>query len=103
MSARVATVVTVIPTSLDGTTVRWYETLADAVSHNQLVSASRNGICARLVYADLDDWRAVLNVANRVAEQLRRDPKADVRHLATHEWDRLGAHRQLVAIERSAP
>lgn len=78
-------IVTVTPTIMDGTVVRWYydETpLAELSSHQPQVSASRHGVLVHAYLHTLPD--GLLTLAQDVCRQLQRDRDADVRHLATH-------------------
>lgn len=71
-------IVTVNATVMDGTVVRWYR---DADDHNEIVSASRNGV---LVYCLLHEAEEILPAARAAYEMLRADRDADLSHLATH-------------------
>ena len=75
-------VVTVTPTVMDGTVVRWYETEREALHREPMISASRNGV---LVTGFLHEVPAeVLAAATAAFEALRADRNADLSHLATH-------------------
>jgi hypothetical protein len=76
-------IITVKTTIMDGTVVRWYRRLDDANIHRPVLSASRNGVRVHDVYLhEIPD--EVLSVAQDAYAVLRRDPHADVHHLATH-------------------
>lgn len=96
-------IVTVTPTIMDGTVVRWHydETpLAELSSHQPQVSASRNGV---LVHGYLHTIPAeVLATAKDVCAQLKRDRRADVQHLATHRQRRMFGPYEPVGAEREA-
>lgn len=78
-------IVTVTPTVMDGTVVRWYhdaDRLDDLDAIRPMLSASRNGV---MVGTYLHQVPTVLLAAAQDAyETLRRDRGADLRHLATH-------------------
>lgn len=87
-------VVTVTPTIMDGTVVRWYRSIepamADAtlaVARGELLSASRDGVLVRCYLHEVPD--DVLRAAREAYQQLKRDRNADLRHLATHRRARL--------------
>lgn len=77
-------IVTVTPTVIDGTVVRWYfvEVDAEISGVDPDISASRNGVrigtFLHLVPAD------VLATAQQAHETLNADHHANLRHLATH-------------------
>jgi len=75
-------VVTVTPTIMDGTVVRWYRSLAAAESPAVcgIISASRTGVIGGGDLITPADWEAAWSVH----EQLSRDQSADLDHLATH-------------------
>ena len=79
MSARI---VTVTPTIMDGTVVRWYGSLeaAENPAICGILSVSRNGVMGGGGYITEADWSA----AAAVYAQLICNPRADLRHLATH-------------------
>lgn len=81
---RAAVIVTVTPTLGDGTVVRWYETEADAANNaiQPLVSASRNGVLVS-TYLHVVPTE-VMEAAQTVYVNLRRDPDTDMGYLATH-------------------
>jgi hypothetical protein len=77
-------IVTVTATVMDGTAVRWYRGMSAAEMHRPVLSASRRGV---KVYDGVylnevpPEWIAA---AMQAYETLRGDPRADVKHLATH-------------------
>ena len=76
--------VTVTATIMSGTVVRWHRNLTSAELHRPMLSASREGVMTHNdVYLNEipPHWMAA---AMEAYELLRRDPRADVRHLATH-------------------
>jgi len=78
-------IVTVSPTIMDGTVVRWYPdtTPLDAIlSVEPIVSASRNGVLIGTYLHHVP--QDVLALAQNVYANLRRDHNAPVQHLATH-------------------
>jgi len=91
-------IVTVTAT-MDGTVVRWHRTLADAQTYRPALTASRNGVMAPYGYVtDVPpEW---MQAAVQAYETLRRDPKADVKHLATHV-NRGPANGPLVPVEEA--
>lgn len=87
-------IVTVTPTVMDGTVVRWYHNEDAAEYGREMVSASRNGV---RVNGYLNDVAAdVLSAAQQAYETLRRDNRADVSGLATHR--RSGMFGPLVPV-----
>lgn len=82
------TVVTVTPTIMSGTVVRWYPNEAAEASHGPHVSASRDAVMIHgtLTFPPDDDgwFRAALAAAHDAYQTLLADPKADMSHLATH-------------------
>ncbi|MFG1659055.1 hypothetical protein ACGFIY_21235 [Micromonospora chersina] len=75
-------IVTVTPTIMDGTVVRWYSS-EDAVEYGrEMCSASRNGVRVNGYLTDVP--ADVLAAAQQAYEALRRDDRTDVGHLATH-------------------
>ena len=75
-------VVTVTPTIMDGTVVRWYGSLEAAENPGVcgIISASRNGVMGGGDYITRADWEA----ASSAHVALARDQNADLGHLATH-------------------
>lgn len=92
-------IITVTPTVMDGTVVRWYRDLKDYEVAEPVLSASRNrwmthgGKTAPQMPAE---W---LRVARETHTILREDWEADVSHLATHRAPR-GRRGMLVPIQR---
>ena len=75
-------IVTVTPTVMSGTVVRWYRSESAAERDAEMVSASRDGVH---VSCYLHEVPADLMEAARGAyEALRHDRRADLKHLATH-------------------
>lgn len=76
-------VVTVTPTILDGTVVRWYLTAAAADRGHEAVSASRNGI---IVKAYLNEVPPEVIAQAEEAYEILRDngPRELVQDMATH-------------------
>lgn len=77
-------IVTVTPTIMDGTVVRWYAGEDAEDRGEELASASRN----RAIVADgaPDSLRCT---AESVHAELRRNRNADLSYLATHRRERL--------------
>ena len=72
-------VVTVTPTIMSGTVVRWYPSLEAAERNDPVVSASRN---ACLADGDVpEEWA---DAARQAHTRLAVDPDADMSYLATH-------------------
>lgn len=93
-------IVTVTPTILDGTVVRWFPDmpLSQISAVDAIVTASRNGV---RVHSYLDQVEPEpLAAARDACELLRRDRDADVSHLATHT--RRGLFGPYVRIESPA-
>lgn len=86
-------IVTVTPTIMDGTVVRWYADLAAEDHGEELASASRN----RVVWVKGPD--SLYCTANSVHHTLRDDPNADLDYLATHR--REGLFGPLVPVGQS--
>lgn len=76
-------IITVTATVMDGTVVRWHHTLSAAETFRPAVSASRRGVAIHAEYlTDVPaEW---VTSATRAYETLRRAPRADMKHLATH-------------------
>lgn len=97
-------IITVSPTIMDGTVVRWYHdrTPLDALhAHQPAVSASRNGV---LVHGYLDAiGDDVLGAAKDVQQLLARNRYADVQHLATHrQRGMFGPYEPIPVAQESA-
>ncbi|MFD6565362.1 hypothetical protein [Micromonospora profundi] len=78
-------IVTVTPTIMSGTVVRWYhdnDDLDRLPGIEPVASASRDGIRVGVYLHDVP--AEVMQAAEEVHETLRRDPDADLSHLATH-------------------
>jgi hypothetical protein len=75
-------VVTVTPTIMDGTVVRWHRSWANAENPAivSIISASRNGVMGGGDYIAPGEWMAAWGA--HVA--LLSDQNADLEHLATH-------------------
>ncbi|HLK00293.1 MAG TPA: hypothetical protein VKU39_10355 [Streptosporangiaceae bacterium] len=77
-------VVVATQTVMSGLVVRWYRNIADAETHAELISASRDGV---LISGDVylhdlpDEWIAD---AKRAHEALKADRREEARGLATH-------------------
>lgn len=94
-------VITVTATIMSGAVVRWHQTLSAAENHRPVLSASREGVMTHNdVYLNEipPDWIAA---ATQAYETLRRNPRADVRHLATHV-NRGPSNGPLVPVEEVA-
>lgn len=86
-------IVTITPTVMDGTVLRWYDA-DDDEGHHPVMSVSRN----RVQIHDKDKVTPESVQAAAVAfAELKRDRYADVRKYATHM--RLRAGRPLVALK----
>jgi hypothetical protein len=92
-------IITVTATVMDGTVVRWHHTLSAAETHRPAISASRRGVAVQAEYlTDLPpEWVAAATAAY---ETLRRTPRADMRHLATHR-NRGPSNGPLVPVEEA--
>lgn len=90
-------VITVTPTIMDGTVVRWYTNLAAAENGREMASASRNRVM-------LDGApKTIADVAYIVHAQLKTDPNTDdLKHLATHRHTSLLGHN-LEPVEPTPP
>lgn len=68
---------------MSGTVVRWYRNLAAANQHQPVLSASRDGV---MIHGDVwyRDIEALLGYADDAVVKLIANPRADLRHLATH-------------------
>src|SRR5258707_11553269 len=77
-------VVVVTPTIMDGTVVRWYRNLATAEGNRELISAGRNGVMTGpgVYLTDIPD--DLIDQAKTLHDQLRRERRPDLSHLATH-------------------
>ena len=91
-------VVTVTPTIMDGTVVRWYASLADAEAHRPTVSASRNCVLEHLEDVPAD-WRAAADAAHFA---MRFNRHADMSSLATHTKTRFMGPLAPVDVEGGA-
>jgi len=92
-------IVTVTSTIMDGTVVRWYRTLPDAQIHRPILSVSRAGVRVHDVYLhEVPD--EALAIAQDAWAVLRRDPRHDVRYLATHV-NRGPSNGPLVPVEEA--
>ncbi|MGW0587461.1 hypothetical protein [Streptosporangium sp. NPDC002607] len=76
-------VVTVTPTVMDGTVVRWHHSVRDAEIHRPVVSASRRGVAIHAEYIT-DVPVGWIVAATQAYEALLNDRRADLGHLATH-------------------
>lgn len=96
----VGPVVTVTATIMDGTVVRWHRSLSAAECHAPTVTASRNGVMVPNGYVtDVPpEW---MQAATQAYEKLRRAPRADMKHLATHRHN-IVANGPLVPVEEVA-
>jgi hypothetical protein len=72
-------IVTVTPTIMDGTVVRWYRSMTAYDHDHELASASRN---KAIVDEHAPSW--LEEAAYSAHQTLRRDNNADMHHLATH-------------------
>jgi hypothetical protein len=76
-------VVTVTPTIMDGTVVRWYRSLAAAEQRAEMLSASGNGVLVRGFLHEVPP--EALAQANEAFEILRGNgPRQLVQDMATH-------------------
>jgi hypothetical protein len=97
-STNTPAVVTVTPTIMDGTVVRWHPDLNAATHRRPWISASRNGVSVHTTYlTDVPD--EVVTAAREAYEVLRRDRHADLQHLATHR-DSVVLNGPLVPADR---
>lgn len=76
-------VIIVFPTIMDGTVVRWYLSESAAENGREVLSASCNGVMVNGYLTDIPP--AWLNTARSTYETLKRNDRADVSHLATHQ------------------
>jgi hypothetical protein len=83
-------VITCNVTIMDGQVVRWHRDTRAAENHRPALSASRNGVAVHETYlSDIPtDW---LDAARAAYEELAGDRNADLRRLATHRVENLGA------------
>lgn len=87
-------IVTVTPTLMDGSTVRWYARPSDVLDRiDPTVSVSRHGVRIGTYLHHVPE--DVLATAQAAYEALRADPNVDLSHLATHR--RQGLFGPLVA------
>ncbi|MEU6781494.1 hypothetical protein ABZ912_20000 [Nonomuraea angiospora] len=94
-------VITVTATVMSGTVVRWHESLQAAENHRPVLSASREGVMTHNdVYLNEipSEW---ISAAMQAYEKLRRAPRADMKHLATHRHS-VVANGPLVPVEKEA-
>lgn len=79
------TVVTITPTIMDGTVLRWYPSLASAERDPRfaIASASRNAV---EFYTDNVHPR-IRDAAQAAHRELSANRNADVRHYATHQHE----------------
>ncbi len=75
-------IVTVTPTIMDGTVVRWYGSESAAEYGAEMLSVSCDGVKVNVYLHKVPD--DVLALANHVYLSLKRGRRADVQHLATH-------------------
>ncbi|MGX4657087.1 hypothetical protein ACWCHM_26060 [Micromonospora sp. SCSIO 07396] len=77
-------IVTVTPTLMDGTVVRWHwgESDANNPGIEPIVSASRNGVRVGVYLHQVP--ADVMAAAQQAYDALSRDHHADLKHLATH-------------------
>ncbi|MEU8362322.1 hypothetical protein AB0C27_40520 [Nonomuraea sp. NPDC048882] len=92
-------VITVTPTIMDGTVVRWHRSLSAAECHAPTVTASRHGVMVPNGYVTEvpPEW---LQAAMGAYETLRRNRDADMKHLATHRHN-IVANGPLVPVEEA--
>lgn len=91
---RPAEVVTVTPTIMDGTVVRWYANLAAAENRHEYLSASRNAVMVDAEMKDTAEVGEIVTAIQRACDVMVRLRRGDdVRDLATH--DRPFASRRL--------
>jgi hypothetical protein len=76
-------VVTVAPTVMDGTVVRWYRDLPAAENDREFLSASRNGVIAGTYHLS-DIPPLLMDAAQSAFRALEANRDADLRSLATH-------------------
>ncbi|WP_084965258.1 hypothetical protein [Thermoactinospora rubra] len=93
-------IVLVTPAVMDGTVVRWYRSLAAAETHRPILSASRRGVQTHNDVYLHEIPTQVMQAANAAYETLRRDPDADLKHLATHRH-RGPSNGPLVPVEEA--
>ena len=94
MTYPIAPVITVTPTVMDGTVVRWYVNTAAAETGVEVMSASREGVLINVhLHKIPDEW---LLTATQVYERLRTDRSADFAHLATHRKTRMFGPVELI-------
>lgn len=80
-------VITVTPTVMDGTVVRWYVNTTAAETGTDVMSACREGVLINVHLHKVPvEW---LLTATQVHERLRKDRSADLAHLATHRKTRM--------------
>lgn len=77
------TIVTITPTIMDGTVLRWYPSLAAAEDDRAIASASRNKV---EFYTD-DVPPRIRDAAQAAHRELSANRNADVRHYATHQHE----------------
>ena len=93
-------IVTVTPTIMDGTVVRWYHNENAVEYGREMVSASRNGVRVNGYLTDVPG--DVLSAAQQAYETLRRDDRTDISHLATHRRRGLFGPLEPIAETREA-
>lgn len=74
-------VITVTPTIQDGTVIRWFASESAVEYGRARVSASRNGVIVEGYLHDAEPW---IGAAQQAYEQLKRNDRTDMKHLATH-------------------
>lgn len=93
-------VVTVTPTVMSGTVVRWHRDLLAAENNSPVLSASRDGVRVHDAYLNTIPAAWVAN-ATEVYEHLAAAGDADLSHLATHRRSGLSGPLEPITKENA--
>jgi hypothetical protein len=92
-------VITVTPTIMSGTVVRWYSGLAAAENGREVLSASRDGVMVLDYLTDVP--AAWVDAALQAFQAMRADRRVNLMHLATHRHKHFMGH-ELVPVTTPA-